>query len=90
MVVFAENAAGSPALVPVEFVVQPCAVVAIAPDVQLTDSLTRSDERLPTKASRGLGDVRYVDTLVGRPPVGILNGGCLATEVLQLLDRLDE
>jgi len=50
VVVYAENATGSPALVPVRFVVHPCLVQAIAPDVQLIDSLTTRDCAAPNRA----------------------------------------
>ncbi|HEY6157905.1 MAG TPA: Ig-like domain-containing protein, partial [Gemmatimonadales bacterium] len=49
LLVLAENARGSPALVPVEFVVHPCRVVAITPDVVLRDSLTTHDCSAPHK-----------------------------------------
>src|SRR5947207_12178528 len=47
VVVSAENAAGSPGRVPVEFVVHPCMAVPIVPDVQVTDSITTSDCTAP-------------------------------------------
>ncbi|HEU5261149.1 MAG TPA: hypothetical protein VFU41_06970, partial [Gemmatimonadales bacterium] len=50
VVVYAENATGSPALVPVQFVVHPCLVQAIAPDVQVNDSLTTRDCAAPNRA----------------------------------------
>src|SRR2546429_8154102 len=49
LLVTAENARGSPALVPVEFFVHPCRVVPITPDVQLRDSLTTRDCSAPHK-----------------------------------------
>ncbi|HXL07743.1 MAG TPA: Ig-like domain-containing protein, partial [Gemmatimonadales bacterium] len=49
LLVIAENARGSPALVPVEFVVHPCSVVPITPDVELRDSLTTHDCSAPHK-----------------------------------------
>ncbi len=49
LLVTAENARGSPALVPVEFFVHPCRVVPITPDVELRDSLTTRDCSAPHK-----------------------------------------
>src|SRR5207245_904916 len=49
LLVIAENARGSPALVPVEFVVHTCSVVPITPDVELRDSLTTHDCSAPHK-----------------------------------------
>jgi len=49
LVVIAENARGSPALVPLEFVVHPCSVGTITLDVQLRDSLTTRDCAAPHK-----------------------------------------
>src|SRR5438093_2509073 len=47
VVVAAENAAGSPGRVPVEFVVHPCLAVPIVPPAQLTDSITTWDCAAP-------------------------------------------
>jgi len=47
VIVSAGNAAGSPASVPVDFVVQPCVAAAIALDVQLSDSLTQQSCAAP-------------------------------------------
>src|SRR5207237_370815 len=47
VIVSAGNAAGSPAAVPVEFVVHPCDAAAIALDAQLSDSLTRQSCAAP-------------------------------------------
>ena len=49
LVVIAENARGSPALVPVEFVVHPCRIDSITPNVALRDSLTTRDCSAPHK-----------------------------------------
>ena len=49
LLIIAENARGSPVLVPVEFVVHPCRVVPITPDVELRDSLTTHDCAAPHK-----------------------------------------
>ena len=50
IVVTAENAVGSPARVPLEFVVHPCAVTPVVPDVQFIDSLTPRDCGAPHRA----------------------------------------
>ena len=50
VVVYADDAAGSPIRVPVEFVVHPCPVRALTPDVQLTDSLTTRNCGAPHRA----------------------------------------
>src|SRR2546430_12803957 len=47
VIVSAGNAAGSPAAVPVEFVVHPCVAAAIALDAQLSDSLTQQSCAAP-------------------------------------------
>src|SRR5216117_2972514 len=47
VVVAAENAAGSPGRVPVEFVVHPCLTEPIVPPAQLTDSITTWDCAAP-------------------------------------------
>ncbi len=47
VMVSAENAAGSPTLIPVEFVVHPCTVTSIATDAHLTDSVTTADCSAP-------------------------------------------
>ncbi len=47
VVVTAENAAGSPGRVPIEFMVHPCVAVPIVPDAQVTDSITTSDCTAP-------------------------------------------
>src|SRR5712691_7422356 len=49
--VSAENAAGSPGRVPVEFVVHPCMPVAIVPDVQVSDSITTRDCAAPHRGA---------------------------------------
>src|SRR2546425_2768573 len=49
--VSAENAAGSPGRVPVEFVVHPCMPVAIVPDVQVSDSITTRDCAAPHRSA---------------------------------------
>src|SRR6266550_4787369 len=50
VVVTAENAVGSPARVPLEFVVHSCAVTPVVPDVQFIDSLTPRDCGAPHRA----------------------------------------
>jgi len=47
VIVSADEATGSPVSVPVEFVVRPCVVTSITPDVQLSDSLTLRDCAAP-------------------------------------------
>src|SRR5216684_2617502 len=51
VIVSAENAAGSPGRVPVEFVVHPCMPVAIVPDVQVSDSITTRDCAAPHRSA---------------------------------------
>jgi len=51
VVVSAANASGSPGRVPVEFVVHPCMAVPIAPDVQVSDSITTWDCAAPHRSS---------------------------------------
>ncbi len=51
VVVTAENAAGSPGRVPVEFMVHPCTPVSLVLNAQLTDSLTTTDCVAPHRAS---------------------------------------
>ena len=51
VLVSAENAGGSPALVPVELVVRPCIVRPVDLDVQVTDSLTPSTCAAPHRAT---------------------------------------
>src|SRR5437660_5647590 len=50
VIVSAGNAAGSPAAVPVEFVVHPCVAATIALDAQLNDSLTQQSCAAPHRA----------------------------------------
>src|SRR3989442_527912 len=51
VVVTAENAAGSPGRVPVEFMVHPCKPVPIVLNAQVTDSLTTADCGAPHRAA---------------------------------------
>src|SRR5207244_8189612 len=51
VVVTAENAAGSPGRVPVEFMVHPCTPVSLVLNAQLTDSLATTDCVAPHRAS---------------------------------------
>ncbi len=50
VVVTAENAVGSPARVPIEFVVHRCTATPVVPDVQFIDSLTPRDCGAPHRA----------------------------------------
>ncbi len=50
VIVSAGNAAGSPAAVPVEFIVHPCVATTIALDAQLSDSLTQQSCAAPHRA----------------------------------------
>lgn len=52
VVVSAEDTEGSPALLPVEFVIHPCVVQAITLDAQLPDSVTLNDCAVPHGAGR--------------------------------------
>src|SRR5439155_1537171 len=62
VIVSAGNAAGSPAAVPVEFVVHPCDAAAIALDAQLSDSLTRQSCAAPHRT----GSFAQLYTFTGR------------------------
>jgi len=51
VIVSAENAAGSPGRVPIEFVVHPCLAVPLVLNAQLTDSITTWDCAAPHRAN---------------------------------------